>query len=233
MEPVRFREAIEWLRERLALPDEVFEQILREADAAARARAARIPSAMYREILEEVVKSLEEGGTMEQFREAFERIARARGWSGDNEGGWRSSLIFRVQTAQARAAGRWRQIEESVKTAREPQFLRYRAVGDHRTRPEHMAWHNTVLPWDHPWWQTHFPPNGFNCRCMATLISEGQLARYNLTVTDPPPEMNLVQRIIVQDGAYRYVDVPRGIDPGFALNFGQLPLGGLDLPPKS
>jgi uncharacterized protein with gpF-like domain len=32
---------------------------------------------------------------------------------------------------------------------------------DGRTRPMHAAWHNTVLPFDHPFWKTHYPPNGW------------------------------------------------------------------------
>ena len=44
--------------------------------------------------------------------------------------------------------------------------LRYVAVLDARTRPEHRAWHGLILPIDHPLWDTHYPPNGWGCRCL-------------------------------------------------------------------
>ncbi len=41
----------------------------------------------------------------------------------------------------------------------------YRHGGSHRPTPEHVAWDRIVLSSDHPFWRTHFPPNGFNCSC--------------------------------------------------------------------
>lgn len=31
-----------------------------------------------------------------------------------------------------------------------------------------------VLRYDDPWWQTHFPPNGFGCRCRVTAVRADQ-----------------------------------------------------------
>jgi hypothetical protein len=44
-------------------------------------------------------------------------------------------------------------------------FWVYRHGGSHRPTPEHVAWDGLVVPVDHPFWRTHFPPNGFNCSC--------------------------------------------------------------------
>lgn len=32
-------------------------------------------------------------------------------------------------------------------------------------REEHLAWHGLTLPATHEFWQTHFAPNGWGCRC--------------------------------------------------------------------
>lgn len=32
-------------------------------------------------------------------------------------------------------------------------------------RPMHKSWHGTTLPHDHPFWATHFAPNGHGCQC--------------------------------------------------------------------
>lgn len=39
------------------------------------------------------------------------------------------------------------------------------AVMDDRTRPVHRALHGVIKPADDPFWDEHYPPDGFNCRC--------------------------------------------------------------------
>jgi hypothetical protein len=98
--------------------------------------------------------------------------------------------------------------------------LRYIAVMDERTRPLHRAWHNTVLPIDHPWWETHFPPNGWNCRCSVQALGEPDLKKLGLKVSENPPSSPLVPRAVNSPQGKRTIMVPKGIDPGFAYNPG-------------
>lgn len=219
---VKFVEAIKFLRQRLALPDGAWLKLLQEADEAARDRSAGMNEAMVRDVLEAVLKALEAGSTVETFRDEFDAIVAARGWTGDNTAGWRSALTFRVMTAQAMAAGRWRQIQRLK--ARRP-WLRYITAGDHRVRDAHKAWHGIILHADDPWWNTHFPPNGFNCRCHVQLLSGRDLIRFGLTVTSEAPPLNTVIKFLRdQTGTLVPVDVPAGIDPGFAVSFGTVGL---------
>ena len=46
--------------------------------------------------------------------------------------------------------------------------LRWSAVHDDRTRPEHMELDGITLPVDDPFWKTHWIPYDWNCRCMIT-----------------------------------------------------------------
>ncbi|MCB1463252.1 MAG: minor capsid protein [Nitratireductor sp.] len=224
---VVFQEAIDFLRERLAMSPAEWVELIAEVDAAARDRSAGMSDALARDILEAIEKALEEGTTEADFRKTFDQLTRARGWTGDNTEGWRSTLTFRVLTSQALAAGRWRQIQRLKH--RRP-WLRYVTAGDHRVRPAHAAWHNVILPVDDPWWQTHFPPNGFNCRCHVQSLNDRDLVRYQLTPSEQAPALNPVVKIIRVDGVPTRVLVPAGIDPGFAYNVGDV---GLSLPPGS
>lgn len=113
------------------------------------------------------------------------------------------------------AAGRWEQIQR-VKASRP--YLRYVAVMDDRTRPMHSAWHDTILAVDDPRWHTHFPPNGWNCRCTVQSLNARDFDRYGLALSGEEPAVNLVEKNVKGRGM---VLVPEGIDPGFAYNPGE------------
>lgn len=128
----------------------------------------------------------------------------------------RLRTIFDANLASAAAAGQWRRIER-VKDTRP--YLRYSAVQDGRTRPEHLAWHGIVLPVDHEFWETHFPPNGWRCRCVVTQLSEDDLAERGWKVS-PDPEPDTYRWVNRRTGSVH--QVPRGIDPGWDRNVGKI-----------
>ncbi len=137
----------------------------------------------------------------------------------------RLQIIYDTNLRSAHAAGRWQQIERSKSTR---PFLRYSAVLDTRTRPAHRAWHGKILPVDDPFWSTHYPPNGWRCRCTVIQYSQAQLDSRGWSVSEPP-----------NNGSVTYTNprtgeisqVPRGIDPGFGWNPGKSRLAALTPPP--
>lgn len=62
----------------------------------------------------------------------------------------------------ARMSKKWQDIERTKDLYPN---LQYVAVMDGRTRELHKKWHGIILPIDHKFWKTHYPPNGFGCRC--------------------------------------------------------------------
>ena len=58
----------------------------------------------------------------------------------------------------------------------------YVAVLDERTRASHAALNGQVFRFDDPIWQSHYPPNGWNCRCRVRALSERRLASLGQTV---------------------------------------------------
>lgn len=101
------------------------------------------------------------------------RLVKAGYWREDGEKGGitpsRLQLIFDTNTANAYHGGRWQRLEERRETH---PYLMYLTKRDHRVRPEHRAWEGLILPIDHPFWQTHFPPNGFRCRCAVLGVTQ-------------------------------------------------------------
>lgn len=53
-------------------------------------------------------------------------------------------------------------------------YLMYDAVGDERTRPEHMRLDGTIKRADSSFWDKYTPPLGFNCRCGVIPLSKDQ-----------------------------------------------------------
>ncbi|MEG0132188.1 MAG: phage head morphogenesis protein, partial [Acinetobacter sp.] len=58
-----------------------------------------------------------------------------------------------------------------------------------RVRPAHLALNRIVLPIDHPFWLTHYPPLSFRCRCTVIALTEKQALKYGITPDDKLPEV--------------------------------------------
>jgi hypothetical protein len=90
-------------------------------------------------------------------------------------------------------------------------------------RDTHGAWHNLTLPVDDPWWQTHYPPNGWRCRCRVVSLTQAQYDAGTSPTGDPlkkvAPPTETVGWLDKRTGELH--QVPVGIDPGFAYNVGE------------
>lgn len=95
----------------------------------------------------------------------------------------RSEYNFAVSASQS--AARW---TEFMKTKDTIPNLQYQTVGDDAVRPEHQLLDGIIKPKTDPWWSTHYPPNGWGCRCEAIEIPVG-LGR--VTPDDRVPVINI------------------------------------------
>ena len=134
----------------------------------------------------------------------------------------RLKTIFRTNVQGAYAAGAWQQIQAQKDVA---PFLLYDAVDDHRVRPEHKAWDGTVLPVDDDWWNSHYPPNGWNCRCGTIQLSEDDLDDLGLSASAKAPGGGTYDWTNPRTG--KAEKVPKGLDPGWNANPGSTHLATL------
>ena len=126
------------------------------------------------QIREAVRAAIEDGETIEEFKKRFDDIVAKTGW--DYRGGrnFRARAIFETNLRTSWAAGRFAQMDE-IKSERP--FWQYRHGGSAQPRPEHLAWDGLILHADHPWWRTHYPPNGFGCTCHVVCLSAREVDR--------------------------------------------------------
>lgn len=214
------------------------------------------------DILKDIQDSLEAGiaggQTFDQWRSALRATLAGKGWWQDREvidkstgeigrvdlsAPRRLRTIFDTNMRMAASAGQWDRAERTK--AQLPYMLR--TVGPSREhRPDHLAWHGTLLPIDDPWVQSHPAPCGWGCKCIyrqvgrseyATLVKDG-VPTPGKPVVDPATGLPTGQRsrsrapAITQAPAEDLVAwrnkrtgktemIPRGVDPGFNYPPGQ------------
>ena len=108
--------------------------------------------------------------------------------------------------ATSYAAGRYQQLTDPDLLAVLPYWQYKHADGVLYPRPLHVAWDGLTLPPEHPFWQTHFPPNGWGCHCRCIAV----------------PKSDYLKAIASGKGP---ANAPaagdtQGIDPGFAYTPG-------------
>lgn len=160
-----------------------------------------------------VEKAIGEGATLEDFRKDFDRIVAKYGWDYNGGRNWRSRVIYDTNLRSSYAAGRYAQLQAGDW----PYWEYHHSDLVEHPRPLHVSWNGMLLAADDPWWQTHFPPNGWGCQCSVRPRSAADLRRMGKDGPDTAPPDNLQTITIGQRSPLgpRTVMVPEGIDPGF------------------
>lgn len=82
--------------------------------------------------------------------------------------------IYRTNLQNAYNRGRWEHFQQNKETF---PFLQYDAINDSRVRPSHLAMDGLIREIDSSFWATHYPPNGFRCRCRVIALTKTQADR--------------------------------------------------------
>ena len=193
-------------------------------------------------------RALTQGLTERTFIKEMEPALRRLGWWGRqfvvNARGEAESVqlgsphrlktIFRTNMNTSYAAARERQQRDDVENR---PYWQYLSMADGLTRPSHAALNGQVFRHDDPVWDSHYPPNGFNCRCRVRALTAKQVKDRGLKVQTGKGRLSTVQQeagvdkqtgeVITRPGtAYRGVG-PGGKaftltpDPGFSYNPGR------------
>lgn len=219
-----FAEQIEFFRSKLNLPTESWTDIWQSEHD----RAFVVAGAMRDELLSDlrgaVDRSIAEGATIETFRREFDSIVEKRGWSYRGERNWRTRVIYETNLRSSYAAGRYQQMQDIAE--RRP-YWRYRhSDASEEPRPEHVGWDGLVLRHDDGWWDTHYPPLGWGCKCFVEALGPRDMERLGKSGPDQAPQIRTrTVTVGTQGPTPRTVEVPEGIDPGWAYAPGRSVVG--------
>lgn len=174
-------------------------------------------------------KVIREGGTFEQWKADILPELQRQGWWGVVQdravtgtddpiivNDRRLRNIYRTNIRMSMAAGRWARFLDQQDIF---PYIRYRSDHPRRhPRADHLSWHGLILPVGHPWWQTHFPPNGWGCNCKPEQVSDYTLRAKGWKV-GPVPDAG-PDKPFYPAGRDTPVMVPEGVEPGFGYNPG-------------
>ncbi len=208
-----FQAQIDYLRQKLRLPTERWDEI----QGAALDRAFVVAGAAKADLLADLHQAVirgAEGGGYRAFQKDFKSIVAQHGWSGwtgegSKEGvAWRTRVIYQTNMASSYAAGRFNQMNDPEVKKLHPYWRYIHSDAVLNPRQQHVAWSGLTLLADHDFWKTHFPPNGFGCQCRIVSVTkkEGE-ASARAGADDLPPGW---------DTPNPATGAPPGIGKGFA-----------------
>jgi len=212
-----FEEAITFLRLKLDIPTAKWTDLWREMHARAFTVAGATKDALLADLHAAVDKAMSEGTSLSEFRKDFDTLVEKYGWSYKGKRGWRTATIYSTNLSTAYAAGRYKQMTDADVLEAFP-YWRYVTMDDSRVRPEHRAWHGITLPADDPFWDAHYPPNGWGCRCRVKVVSRREYAKVADPKKSAPPSKTYEWK---NPHTGEVLQVPVGIDPGWDYNVGK------------
>lgn len=158
-----------------------------EAIAAALARGVVLPSVYYQQLqglARQLAFSIAGITSIAQLQAVLDALSAAM-QTGQSFTEWLDeAAVMNLNLPQHRLDNIWRtnlqgnymrgKWEQFIDNRENRPYLQYDAVNDHRVRPSHLAMDGVIRRWDDPFWKTHSPQNGFNCRCNLFSITDSQ-----------------------------------------------------------
>lgn len=120
----------------------------------------------FHELNEAFPSLLDENGNRKPFEQFLNDVRKID--SKYNSNYLRAEYNF--VNSSAVMAAKW----EEFKQYGDRYYLQYRTAGDKRVRPEHAALNRVTLPISDSFWETFFPPNGWNCRCTVVQVRKSK-----------------------------------------------------------
>jgi uncharacterized protein with gpF-like domain len=224
-----------------------YKDIWNEEHATAFTVAKAMQLDVLSDLLTAVVDAMEKGQSFESFKKNIKPLLQQKGWWGKKEmadpltgqtvnaqlgSDRRLKTIYRVNMRSAYQKG---QYDRTMASDLHPYFM-YRTGPSVRHREEHQSWDGLILPKDDPWWDSHFPPRGWGCKCYTRAVTEARKKQYEENGIPTAPRLdgtgggNVPAKTKAPPVKYKTYfnerkgtveQVPEGVDPAFNWNQGK------------
>jgi SPP1 gp7 family putative phage head morphogenesis protein len=181
-------EAIAWFRKRVPITKEDWFELTQLLQERSFTLAGIAQLDFIAEIQEAIERSLRKGESLEQFkRKVTAKLTREWGTANEPHEGipTRIETIFRNASQRAYQAGRREQLQEGD-TLQDRPYLKFEPILDTRTTVDICRpLSGVVLPADHPFWRSHWPPLHHRCRSAVRSLTEKQAKRAGISTKAP------------------------------------------------
>ena len=248
--------ATKWFKQKKLKPSFNWQEVWQAEHVAAFTVAKATQMDILTTLHQAVTESAAKGKSFASFQKDLKPQLEKLGWWGKKEvidprtgeiinaqlgSPRRLRTIYDANMRSAYNAGRWQNIQRGKKTH---PYLIYELGPSREHRLEHQAWAGVCLSVDDPWWQTHYPRNGWGCKCRVRRVTQaqhvklkndkfimgqgepilknglatGRFERKKIKVSFKAPPLNMMPWKNTRTG--EMIDVPKGIDAGWANNVG-------------
>lgn len=181
------------VRLRTLIPTARWTDIQRNAHDRGFVVAGAMEADLLNDLAQAVKKSIETGGTIDEFRARFDNIIKQHGWEYNGEKNWRTRTIYSTNMSTTYQAGRYAQLTDPDLQSVAPYWM-YRHGGSAEPREHHLKWDKTTLPAGDPWFDIHYTPNGWGCSCYVIAVSEATAramgAKFDRPAADLPGDID-------------------------------------------
>ncbi len=184
-DPVQPKAAIDFFRGKSPVTREVWDTLTEDARKRAFTVAWTTKLSVLQGVKDALDKAIADGTTFEQFKKDL-KSGLASQWSTT---GPHLETIFRNNVQSAYAAGRYK-AQTSPAVLKVRPYWRLVVLLDEKTSPycKPLASPPVVLPADHPWWASNFPPRHHRCRATTVTLTKRQAERYGVLAKAPPTQ---------------------------------------------
>ncbi len=152
---------------------------------------------LLHDMFNSIEEAMQKGIGFKEWQKNIKPTLQKKGWWGEQEitnpntgevktiniGSRRLRNIYKTNMRVAYSKARY---QEQMKLP-VSKYFQYISALLENTREEHAALHNTVLPREDIFWDTHYPPNGWGCVCKVRAVSKKWIEKKGLKISKEAP----------------------------------------------